>query len=121
MMGCSSIFITTMGTGLLPSRALEAGAALSEDGRRMSGMGVVFQDYDNDGRPDIMVTLLPTGNFTLCITTEGDVVVPATAAWKPGWARYQEVELRDGALDSRIFTTRRMEGFICRAEARRAR
>ena len=25
----------------------------------MSGMGVVFQDYDNDGRPDIMVTLLP--------------------------------------------------------------
>ncbi len=47
------------GNGTFSEVALEAGAALSEDGRRMSGMGVVFQDYDNDGRPDIMVTLLP--------------------------------------------------------------
>jgi len=38
---------------------MEAGAALSEDGRRLSGMGTVFQDYDNDGRPDIIVTELP--------------------------------------------------------------
>ena len=38
---------------------MEAGTALSEDGRRLSGMGVVFQDYDNDGRPDIIVTELP--------------------------------------------------------------
>jgi len=45
--------------GTFSEVGLEAGAALSEDGRRMSGMGVVFQDYDNDGRPDIMVTLLP--------------------------------------------------------------
>ncbi len=47
------------GNGTFSEVALEAGAALSEDGRRMSGMGVVFQDYDNDGLPDIMVTLLP--------------------------------------------------------------
>ena len=47
------------GNGTFSEVALEAGAALSEDGRRMSGMGVVFQDYDNDSRPDIMVTLLP--------------------------------------------------------------
>jgi enediyne biosynthesis protein E4 len=47
------------GNGTFTEVGLEAGAALSEDGRRMSGMGVVFQDYDNDGRPDIMVTLLP--------------------------------------------------------------
>jgi enediyne biosynthesis protein E4 len=47
------------GNGTFSEVSLEAGAALSEDGRRMSGMGVVFQDYDNDGRPDIMVTLLP--------------------------------------------------------------
>jgi hypothetical protein len=38
---------------------MSAGAALSEDGRRLSGMGAVFQDYDNDGRPDIIVTELP--------------------------------------------------------------
>ena len=47
------------GNGTFSEVALEAGTALSEDGRRMSGMGVVFQDYDNDGRPDIMVTELP--------------------------------------------------------------
>jgi hypothetical protein len=47
------------GNGTFAELGLEAGAALSEDGRRLSGMGVVFQDYDNDGRPDVMVTELP--------------------------------------------------------------
>jgi hypothetical protein len=47
------------GNGTFTEVALEAGTALSEDGRRLSGMGVVFQDYDNDGRPDIIVTELP--------------------------------------------------------------
>ncbi|HZQ22339.1 MAG TPA: CRTAC1 family protein [Terriglobales bacterium] len=45
--------------GTFSERGMEAGAALSEDGRRLSGMGAVFQDYDNDGRPDIIVTELP--------------------------------------------------------------
>jgi hypothetical protein len=39
--------------------SLEAGTALSQDGRRLSGMGIVFQDYDNDGKPDVIVTQLP--------------------------------------------------------------
>ena len=47
------------GNGTFTERGLEAGAALSQDGRRLSGMGVVFQDYDNDGRPDVIVTELP--------------------------------------------------------------
>src|ERR1700732_1485551 len=47
------------GNGTFKEGGLEAGAALSEDGRRLSGMGVVFQDYDNDGRPDVIVTELP--------------------------------------------------------------
>ena len=47
------------GNGTFTERGLEAGAALSEDGRRLSGMGVVFQDYYNDGRPDVIVTELP--------------------------------------------------------------
>jgi len=47
------------GNGTFTERGLEAGAALSEDGRRLSGMGVVFQDYDNDGRADVIVTELP--------------------------------------------------------------
>jgi len=47
------------GNGTFTELALEAGTALSEDGRRLSGMGVVFQNYDNDGRPDVIVTELP--------------------------------------------------------------
>jgi hypothetical protein len=47
------------GNGTFTEGAMDAGTALSADGKRMSGMGVVFQDYDNDGRPDIVVTELP--------------------------------------------------------------
>ncbi len=47
------------GNGTFSEVGLEAGTALSQDGRRLSGMGVVFQDYDNDSRPDVIVTELP--------------------------------------------------------------
>jgi len=57
--GMQQFLFHNNGDGTFTERGLEAGAALSEDGRRLSGMGVVFQDYDNDGRPDIIVTELP--------------------------------------------------------------
>src|SRR6201984_1136333 len=47
------------GDGTFTEGALESGAALSADGKPLSGMGTVFQDYDNDGKPDIIVTELP--------------------------------------------------------------
>jgi hypothetical protein len=47
------------GNGTFTERGLDAGIALTVDGRRLSGMGVAFQDYDNDGRPDVIVTELP--------------------------------------------------------------
>jgi hypothetical protein len=34
-------------------------------------MGTVFQDYDNDGRPDILVTVLPREVYAL-FHNEGD-------------------------------------------------
>jgi len=46
------------GNGTFSERALEAGVSLSEDGKPYAGMGVDFRDYDNDGRPDIIVTNL---------------------------------------------------------------
>jgi hypothetical protein len=53
------------GNGTFTECALEAGAALTIDGRPLSGMGIVFQDYDNDGRPDILVTVLPREVYAL--------------------------------------------------------
>jgi hypothetical protein len=47
------------GNGTFTESALESGAALTSDGKMLSGMGVVFQDYDNDGLPDLLVTQLP--------------------------------------------------------------
>lgn len=47
------------GNGTFKECALDSGAALTADGRPLSGMGTVFQDYDNDGLPDIFVTVLP--------------------------------------------------------------
>ncbi len=51
--------------GTFTECALEAGVALSDDGQPFSGMGVDFQDYDNDGRPDIIVTDLARQNYAL--------------------------------------------------------
>jgi len=51
--------------GTFEECALDAGAALSEDGKPYSGMGVVFADYDNDGRPDVLVTNLALEKWAL--------------------------------------------------------
>ena len=53
------------GNGTFTERAVDAGAALSNSGKMLSGMGAVFQDYDNDGLPDILVTQLPHEPYVL--------------------------------------------------------
>ncbi len=53
------------GNGTFTEIAMEAGAALNVDGGPLSGMGVVFQDYDNDGRPDVIVTTLPRQTYAV--------------------------------------------------------
>ena len=42
-----------------------AGVAYTLDGRIVSGMGAVFDDVNNDGRPDIWMTALPMQTFPL--------------------------------------------------------
>jgi hypothetical protein len=53
------------GNGTFTEVGLDAGAGLNLDGGPLSGMGVVFQDYDNDGRPDIIVTTLPRQTYAV--------------------------------------------------------
>jgi hypothetical protein len=57
--GMQQFLFHNNGDGTFHECALDAGAALSADGKPLSGMGAVFQDYDNDGLPDIAVTELP--------------------------------------------------------------
>jgi enediyne biosynthesis protein E4 len=47
------------GDGTFSEVGLDSGAALTSNGKMLSGMGVTFQDYDNDGLPDLLVTQLP--------------------------------------------------------------
>jgi enediyne biosynthesis protein E4 len=53
------------GNGTFSEVGLESGAALNLDGGPLSGMGVVFQDYDNDGLPDVIVTTLPRQTYAV--------------------------------------------------------
>jgi len=45
--------------------AIEAGAALPENGNPISGMGVDFRDLKNDGNPDIVVVALQAETFPI--------------------------------------------------------
>lgn len=51
------------GDGTFDEVALEAGVALTEHGVAVSSMGVDFRDYDNDNRPDLIVTALNGETF----------------------------------------------------------
>jgi len=53
------------GNGTFTEMAFDSGAALTNDGKMLSGMGVAFQDYDNDGLPDLLVTQLPHAPYVV--------------------------------------------------------
>jgi hypothetical protein len=73
---------------------LLAGVGYNEDGKTFAGMGIDFSDYDNDGRPDIIVTNLSneryvlyhnSGDGTFSDAANGTGVGRATALWS-GWS-----------------------------------
>ena len=51
--------------GTFEEVGLLAGVSVPASGRPVSSMGVDFRDYDNDGRPDIVVTALTGETFPL--------------------------------------------------------
>lgn len=63
--GMEQFLFRNKGDGTFEECALDAGVALSDDGKPFAGMGVAFADYDNDGRPDILVTNLALEKYAL--------------------------------------------------------
>jgi hypothetical protein len=63
--GMPNFLFHNRGDGTFEETALLAGVALPDNGRPVSGMGVDFRDYDNDGLPDIATTALANETFPL--------------------------------------------------------
>src|SRR5262249_4553295 len=63
--GMQQYLFHNKGNGTFSEVGMEAGAALNADGGPLSGMGVVFQDYGNDGLPDVIVTTLPRQTYAV--------------------------------------------------------
>jgi len=53
------------GNGKFEEIGLENGVALREDGFAIAGMGADFRDYDNDGKPDLVVSGILNDSFLL--------------------------------------------------------
>ncbi len=53
------------GDGTFAEQAMETGLAFNEDGGIYSGMGIDFSDYDNDGKPDVVITNLAKELYAL--------------------------------------------------------
>jgi enediyne biosynthesis protein E4 len=53
------------GDGTVEEVGLQAEIAVDSDGRTYAGMGVDFQDYDNDGLPDLIITNLANQRYAL--------------------------------------------------------
>jgi hypothetical protein len=53
------------GKGQFEETGLTADIAVDGDGRTFAGMGIDFQDYDNDGLPDILITNLANQRYAL--------------------------------------------------------
>ena len=63
--GLPNSLFRNLGNGTFAEVAFEAGAALPDRGLAISSMGTDFRDFDNDGRPDIVVTALAGESFPL--------------------------------------------------------
>jgi hypothetical protein len=57
--------------GTFTEVGLKAGVAYDEDGNTFAGMGLDFEDYDNDGLPDIFIDALGNQKYALFHNVKG--------------------------------------------------
>jgi enediyne biosynthesis protein E4 len=60
-----SFLFHNLGDGQFKEVGLEAGVALREDGYAIAGMGGDFRDFDNDGKPDLIISGILNDSFQL--------------------------------------------------------
>ncbi|HEU0122840.1 MAG TPA: VCBS repeat-containing protein [Bryobacteraceae bacterium] len=63
--GLPNSLFRNKGDGSFEETAFTAGVALPDRGLAISSMGTDFRDYDNDGKPDLLVTALAGESFPL--------------------------------------------------------
>jgi hypothetical protein len=75
-----------LGDGKFEEIAVRASAALNDDGRALSAMGVDWRDVDNDGREDIFYTALANETFPLLKNIGKNMFTDITYASRVGAA-----------------------------------
>jgi hypothetical protein len=95
------------GNGTFTEVGLLVGVGFNEDGKTFAGMGVDFADYDNDGRPDVVVTDLSNeryrlfhqgkdGSFQDATNSSGvGAATLAFAGWSTGFVDYDNDGWKD--------------------------
>ena len=78
--------------GTFSESALTAGVAVNMDGKPFAGMGTDFSDYDNDGRPDVLVTTLSNETYAIYRNSGNGTFTYATGETNVG----QETRLFSG-------------------------
>lgn len=61
----SEFLFHNKGAGRMQEMGLDAEIAVDGEGHTYAGMGIDFQDYDNDGLPDLVITNLATQKYAL--------------------------------------------------------
>jgi hypothetical protein len=60
-----------LGGGRFREMGFEAGVAYDEDGNTYGGMGIDFDDYDNDGWPDLVINALASQRYAIYKNRKG--------------------------------------------------
>ena len=100
--------------GTFSEVGLPAGLAYDEDGQAFSGMGVDFEDYDNDGWPDVFIGDLANQKYALFHNVERRHVPLCVGRY--GRGPHDHVALRLGYGSYRL-RQRRLEG-LCLLRSR---
>jgi hypothetical protein len=94
------------GKGAFKEEGLADGIAFDDDGRTFSGMGIAFDDYNNDGAPDLVITTLADQKYALFRNRNGayDYVTGQSglgdislrhSGWGIGWLDYDNDGWKD--------------------------